>query len=118
LAFGILCVLSLALGVLCVGAVSPRRGVLAPYRRIPDSSPGPKNGGGSTPGEAAPPRVLALYSHSIVLGGLLEISYTTRLTPRTSFVSRLETQASSSSGSLAQSAVMKSSVSTARTATT
>jgi len=26
------------------------------------------------------------YSHSIVAGGLLEISYTTRFTPRTSFM--------------------------------
>ena len=37
----------------------------------------------------------ALHSHSIVAGGLLEISYTTRLTPSTSLTIRLLTRASS-----------------------
>jgi hypothetical protein len=36
------------------------------------------------------------YSHSIVLGGLLEISNTTRLTPFTSLQMRLEMRANSS----------------------
>ena len=35
----------------------------------------------------------ALHSHSIVAGGLLEISYTTRLTPSTSLTIRLLTRA-------------------------
>ena len=45
------------------------------------------------------------YSHSIVAGGLLEISYTTRFTPSTSFTIRLLTRAGSPYGSCAQSAV-------------
>ena len=60
----------------------------------------------------------ARYSHSIVAGGLLEMSYATRLMPRTSLMMRLDTFASSSCGSGAQSAVMKSVVWTARRATT
>src|SRR5262249_51834463 len=51
------------------------------------------------------------HSHSIVAGGLLLISYTTRLTPRTLLMIRVETRASKSSGKRDQSAVMKSSVS-------
>src|SRR5512138_2643414 len=48
------------------------------------------------------------HSHSIVAGGLLVISYTTRLIPSTSLTMRLATLASSSLGRRAQSAVMKS----------
>ena len=58
------------------------------------------------------------YSHSIVAGGLPEMSYTTRLMPRTSLMMRLETLLSSACGSSAQCAVMKSCVCTARSATT
>lgn len=57
-----------------------------------------------------------LYSHSIVAGGLLVTSYTTLLTPRTSFTMRVEALSSSSYGSRAQSAVIKSVVVTARSA--
>ena len=57
------------------------------------------------------------YSHSIVAGGLLEMSYTTRLTPLTSLIIRVEIRASNSWGKWLQSAVMKSSVLTERTAT-
>src|SRR3989338_3971590 len=58
------------------------------------------------------------YSHSIVAGGLPEMSYTTRLMPRTSLMMRLEILPSSACGSSAQCAVMKSCVCTARNATT
>ena len=60
-----------------------------------------------------PPR---LYSHSIVPGGLLVMSYTTRLIPRTSLTIRDEILRSTSYGSGAQSAVIPSSLSTARIA--
>ena len=39
---------------------------------------------------------LQRYSHSMVAGGLLEMSYTTRLHPRTSLMMRLDALASSS----------------------
>src|SRR5450830_421086 len=58
------------------------------------------------------------YSHSIVAGGLPEMSYTTRLMPRTSLMMRLETRPSNSCGRCAQCAVIKSCVCTARKATT
>ena len=58
------------------------------------------------------------HSHSIVAGGLLDTSYTTRLMPRTSLMMRPDTRLSSACGSSAQSAVMKSLVCTARRATT
>ena len=58
------------------------------------------------------------YSHSIVAGGLPEMSYTTRLMPRTSLMMRLETFASRPYGRWAQCAVIKSCVCTARSATT
>jgi hypothetical protein len=59
---------------------------------------------------------LAAYSHSIVPGGLEVTSYTTRLTPFTSFTIRLEVFFSTSWGSGTQSAVIPSSECTARTA--
>src|SRR5690606_6461903 len=59
----------------------------------------------------------ANHSHSMVAGGLLDTSYTTRLMPRTSLMMRDDTLASSGYGSCAQSAVMKSDVCTARSAT-
>jgi hypothetical protein len=58
------------------------------------------------------------HSHSIVAGGLLLTSYTTRLIPRTSLIIRELTLASKGYGNGAQSAVMKSEVCTARKATT
>ena len=54
------------------------------------------------------------HSHSIVDGGFDEMSYTTRLMPRTSLTMRDEIDASSSCGRRAQSAVMPSRLSTAR----
>jgi len=56
------------------------------------------------------PRRTSIHSHSIVAGGLLLTSYTTRLSPRTSLMMREDTLASSACGSGAQSAVMKSKV--------
>ena len=58
------------------------------------------------------------HSHSIVAGGLPETSYTTRFSPRTSLMMRLDTRPRSSYGRCAQWAVMKSLVTTARSATT
>src|SRR3954451_14724924 len=71
---------------------------------------------------ASDPHVLTLavdigHSHSIVDGGFDEMSYTTRLMPRTSFTIRDEMRASRSCGSRAQSAVIPSRLSTARIAT-
>src|SRR5262245_21230302 len=56
------------------------------------------------------------YSHSIVDAGFEEMSYTTRLMPRTSLTIRDEMRASRSCGRRAQSAVMPSRLSTARMA--
>src|SRR5262249_7199531 len=58
------------------------------------------------------------HSHSMVAGGFDEMSYTTRLTPRTSLMMRVESRARSSSGRRAQSAVMPSVERTARMAIT
>src|SRR5207249_2110602 len=63
-------------------------------------------------------RTLFIHSHSIVAGGLLLTSKTTRLTPDTLLMTRVATRDSRSSGSRDQSAVMKSSVCTARRAMT
>ena len=57
------------------------------------------------------------YSHSMVAGGLLVTSSTTRLTSGTSLVIRVEIRASTSSGSRAQSAVIASSLVTGRSTT-
>ncbi len=56
------------------------------------------------------------YSHSIVAGGLLEMSSTTRLIPRTSLMMRFEIVCSVSCERWPQSAVMPSSLSTMRMA--
>src|SRR4029077_6720547 len=56
------------------------------------------------------------YSHSMVLGGLELMSYTTRLMPLTSLTIRVEMRSNTSAGSRVQSAVMASSESTTRTA--
>ena len=58
------------------------------------------------------------YSHSIVLGGLEEMSKQTRFTPLTSLMMRLDMMPSRSYGIFAQSAVMPSWLVTARMATT
>src|SRR5688500_12892050 len=57
------------------------------------------------------------HSHSIVAGGFDEMSYTTRFTAAISLTMRADARASTSYGKRAQSAVMKSSVVTARSAT-
>lgn len=54
------------------------------------------------------------HSHSIVLGGFELMSYTTRFTPFTSLMIRLEILASTSCGKRNQSAVMPSILVTAR----
>ena len=54
------------------------------------------------------------YSHSIVLGGLELMSYTTRFTPGTSLMIRFATCARKDCGNGAQSAVMPSTLVTAR----
>src|SRR5437879_13451134 len=58
------------------------------------------------------------YSHSIVAGGFELTSYTTRFTPFTSLLTRLEIRPSTSGGKLNQSAVIPSRLVTARSATT
>ena len=61
---------------------------------------------------------LSAYSHSIVLGGLDEMSYTTRLTPGTSLIIRVESRSNTSCGRRLQSAVIPSRLVTTRRATT
>src|ERR1700749_336355 len=65
------------------------------------------------PGDSALTRATP-YSHSMVPGGLLVTSRTTRLISGTSLVIRLEIRASTSAGSRAQSAVIASSLVTGR----
>ena len=60
---------------------------------------------------------LARYSHSIVAGGLFVISYTTLVTPSTSFVILLETLSSKLHGGFEKFAVIPSTLSTTRIAT-
>ncbi len=69
-------------------------------------------------GRPGPSRRAGGHSHSMVAGGLLLMSYTTRLTPGTSLTIRLLIRPRTSYGSFAQSAVMPSSEVTARIATT
>jgi hypothetical protein len=57
-------------------------------------------------------------SDSIAAGGFQEMSYTTRLMPRTSLMMRFDALPSSSWGSGAHCSVMKSLVCTARSSTT
>ena len=77
---------------------------------------GDKGGRGGITGTGTPLRSVdfRFYSHSMVAGGLLVTSRTTRLTWTTSLVTRVEIRASSSSGSRAQSAVIASSLVTGR----
>src|SRR5512140_950481 len=63
-------------------------------------------------------RLLTHYSHSIVLGGLDEMSKQTRFTPLTSLMMRFDMVPRISYGSFTQSAVMPSWLFTARMATT
>ncbi len=58
------------------------------------------------------------YSHSIVAGGLDDTSYTTRDTSLISFIIRVEILSTNSYGKCAKRAVIKSTVSTARSAIT
>ncbi len=62
-------------------------------------------------------RAFENYSNSIVPGGLLVKSYITRLTPLTSLITLVITLCSTSNGISAASAVIKSEVVTARSAT-
>src|SRR3954453_21984603 len=59
----------------------------------------------------------SFHSHSMVPGGLLVTSRTTRLKPSTSFVIRVETRASTSYGGRAPPAVRASSLTTGRRTT-
>ena len=63
-----------------------------------------------------PPYTPSNYSHSTVAGGLLVISYTTRLICPTSLTTRVETFSRTSYGIRAQSAVIPSTLVTARSA--
>src|ERR1700694_408570 len=74
------------------------------------------SGGHTVKVEPAPSTGLEHHSHSIVPGGFDVMSYTTRLIPRTSLTILLEIVRSTSYGSGAQSAVIPSSLSTARIA--
>lgn len=60
----------------------------------------------------------ALYSHSMVPGGLLVMSYTTRLTPSTSLTMRFEIRDKSLDSAGNQSAVIPSTLWTRRMTTT
>lgn len=62
----------------------------------------------------APRSTPATHSHSMVPGGLLVTSRTTRFTPSTSLVTRVEIRASRSCGRRDQSAVIASSLLTGR----
>ena len=68
-------------------------------------------------GYSGVPRDRSDYSSSIVPGGLLVRSYTTRLTPFTSLIIRFITPCSTAHGISALSAVIKSIVLTARSTT-
>src|ERR1700722_5909797 len=60
---------------------------------------------------------ISFHSHSIVAGGLLLISYTTRLIPFTPLMISFDTSARNVYGKCAQSAVIPSTDVTARSAT-
>src|SRR5262249_8161505 len=91
-------------------------------RRLPAPIRQPLTGQSSSllekKGQHTPKSAIGNHSHSIVEGGSLLISYTTRLTPLTWSRIRVAILASNSYGKWAQSAVMKSSVWTARKAIT
>ena len=103
-------------------AGASRSGQARAHRRRCRTSPGPLGPGGVS---GHPARALRKefreptggYSHSMVPGGLLVMSSTTRLTSGTSLVIRVEIRASRSPGSRAQSAVMASSLVTGRSTT-
>src|SRR5438876_9818806 len=95
-------------------AYSRLRGAATPPH--PDPPPrGGRDGWGWLLGDGPAHRI---YSHSIVEGGFELTSKTTRFTPFTSLMTRAEMDANTSAGSRAQSAVMPSTLVTARTATT
>src|SRR4051812_14797197 len=102
--------------------------VLTSTRDMPTSlsSDDAREGKGARGGPSAPsttggwawgPRALGGHSHSMVPGGLLVTSRTTRLTSGTSFVMRVEIVASTSYGRRVQSAVIASSDETGRSTT-
>src|SRR6185312_9606000 len=70
------------------------------------------------PEQAAARASLLSHSHSMVAGGFELTSYTTRFTPSTSLMIRLEMLANTSGGNGNQSAVIPSELVTARRATT
>ncbi len=73
-----------------------------------------RGGNGRRGGKRGRSAEKSFYSHSMVAGGLLVTSRTTRFTSGTSLVTRVEIRASTSSGSRAQSAVIASSLVTGR----
>lgn len=86
--------------------VTPGRAI----HQSPDTTkPPPRSTGAAASGACG-----SDYSHSMVPGGLLVTSRTTRLTSATSLVMRVEILASTSYGSRDQSAVMASSEETGR----
>ena len=88
--------------------------------QIPDTVAPAKRGEVDRPVAPAHGRVTPVrprHSHSIVPGGLLVMSSTTRLTSGTSLVIRVEIRVSTSYGSRDQSAVIASSLETGRSTT-
>ena len=111
--------------VLLVGNLAPFGGTARREltgRRGRSGEPAPKRanaalGRSDLPNAAFAPSAPAGYSHSMVPGGLLVTSSTTRLTSATSFVIRVEMRSSTSYGSRVQSAVIASSELTGRSTT-
>ena len=93
---------------------APREEQLPAHTGVfPGQQPGSRAGRPSVAGRGG----RAGYSHSMVPGGLLVTSSTTRFTCGTSLVMRVEMCARTSSGSRAQSAVIASSLVTGRSTT-
>jgi hypothetical protein len=93
-----------------VGSVEPHQSYRKRGRQIGKATRTPS----SAPTRRSEP---VSYSHSIVPGGLLVMSSTTRFTSRTSFVMRVEIFANTSYGTRDQSAVIASSLDTGRSTT-
>ncbi len=102
------------------GAGQARELLLGHVRAVLPPSPGSRRSSCGRPprsGAAGCGAGRAAHSHSMVPGGLLVTSSTTRLTPSTSLVMRFEMRDRTSSGIRAQSAVMASSLVTGRRTT-
>ena len=102
------------------GAGQARELLLGHVRAVLPPSPGSRRSSCGRPprsGAAGCGAGRAAHSHSMVPGGLLVTSSTTRLTPSTSLVMRFEMRDRTSSGIRAQSAVMASSLMTGRRTT-